>query len=48
MKRFVEQALSGFPEIWAAAGHPHTVFRLTYPELLRITAATPVDVAAAP
>jgi prolyl-tRNA editing enzyme YbaK/EbsC (Cys-tRNA(Pro) deacylase) len=34
---FVEKALAAHDELWAAAGHPHTVFRLTYPELLRIT-----------
>jgi prolyl-tRNA editing enzyme YbaK/EbsC (Cys-tRNA(Pro) deacylase) len=32
--------------IWAAAGHPHTVFPTTYQELLRITAGTPADVGA--
>jgi prolyl-tRNA editing enzyme YbaK/EbsC (Cys-tRNA(Pro) deacylase) len=31
--------------IWAAGGHPHTVFPTTYEELLRITTGTPVDVA---
>jgi prolyl-tRNA editing enzyme YbaK/EbsC (Cys-tRNA(Pro) deacylase) len=45
-KKFVEEALSGYGEIWAAAGHPHTVFRLTYPELLRITGGMAVHVAA--
>jgi prolyl-tRNA editing enzyme YbaK/EbsC (Cys-tRNA(Pro) deacylase) len=34
---FVEISLAAHPELWAAAGHPHTVFRLTYAELLRIT-----------
>ena len=43
--KFVDRALSECSEIWAAGGHPHTVFRLTYPELLRITAGTAVDVA---
>lgn len=34
---YVERNLCAHPELWAAAGHPHTVFRLTYAELLRIT-----------
>jgi prolyl-tRNA editing enzyme YbaK/EbsC (Cys-tRNA(Pro) deacylase) len=38
-KVFVEKALAAHRELWAAAGHPHTVFRLTYAELLRITGA---------
>ena len=37
-KIFVEKALAAHRELWAAAGHPHTVFRLSYPDLLRITA----------
>jgi prolyl-tRNA editing enzyme YbaK/EbsC (Cys-tRNA(Pro) deacylase) len=43
---YVETSLAGHPEIWAAAGHPHTVFRLSYDELLRITGGRPVEVAA--
>jgi prolyl-tRNA editing enzyme YbaK/EbsC (Cys-tRNA(Pro) deacylase) len=34
---FVETALAQFEALWAAAGHPHTVFRVTYPDLVRIT-----------
>jgi hypothetical protein len=34
-------------DIWAAAGHPHTVFRLTYEELVRITGGIEIEVAAA-
>jgi len=36
-------AISG---VWAAAGHPHTVFRLSYEDLLRITGGLAVEVAA--
>jgi prolyl-tRNA editing enzyme YbaK/EbsC (Cys-tRNA(Pro) deacylase) len=46
-RTFVERSLAAYPEIWAAAGHPSTVFRLTYAELLRITAGSEVEVAAA-
>jgi len=36
-RAYVEKSLAAHRELWAAAGHPHTVFRLTYDELLRIT-----------
>jgi prolyl-tRNA editing enzyme YbaK/EbsC (Cys-tRNA(Pro) deacylase) len=31
--------------IWAAAGHPHTVFPTSFAELVRITGGAPADVA---
>ena len=43
---YVEKSLAAYREIWAAAGHPHTVFRLSYDELLRITGGLAVEVAA--
>lgn len=43
---FVERSLGAHASLWAAAGHPNTVFRLTYPELLRITGAAAVELAA--
>jgi prolyl-tRNA editing enzyme YbaK/EbsC (Cys-tRNA(Pro) deacylase) len=46
LRAFVERSLAAHREIWAAAGHPHTVFRLTYDELVRITGGEQVDVAA--
>ena len=46
LRTFVEQSLAAHGEIWAAAGHPHTVFRLTYPELRRITGGNAVRAAA--
>jgi prolyl-tRNA editing enzyme YbaK/EbsC (Cys-tRNA(Pro) deacylase) len=33
----LDEDLLGWPEIWAAAGHPSTVFRLTPHELVRLT-----------
>jgi len=33
----VDDELLAWPEIWAAGGHPHTVFRLTPDELVRMT-----------
>jgi prolyl-tRNA editing enzyme YbaK/EbsC (Cys-tRNA(Pro) deacylase) len=47
LRTFVERSLSHWPDIWAAAGHPSTVFRLTYAELVRITGGEEVAVAEA-
>ena len=33
----IDEELRAWPEIWAAAGHPHTVFRLTPDDLVRMT-----------
>jgi prolyl-tRNA editing enzyme YbaK/EbsC (Cys-tRNA(Pro) deacylase) len=40
----VDEALAAFPEIWAAGGTPHTVFPLTFDELVRLTGGTVVKV----
>ncbi|MGF7122912.1 YbaK/EbsC family protein [Rhodococcus sp. TAF43] len=40
---YLDSALAGHPDLWAAAGHPDTVFRTTFPELLRVTAGLAVD-----
>ena len=45
LRAFVEKSLAAYRELWAAAGHPHTVFRLTYPDLVRITGAAEADLA---
>ena len=36
----VDDALAAYSEIWAAGGTPHTVFPLTYDELVRLTGGT--------
>ena len=41
---YLDPALRGFPEIWAAAGHPAAVFSTTYDELKAMTDATEIDV----
>jgi prolyl-tRNA editing enzyme YbaK/EbsC (Cys-tRNA(Pro) deacylase) len=46
LRTLVDTALAGFDEVWAAAGHPHTVFPTTYAELLEITGGEPADVGA--
>ena len=43
---YIDRALNDYPIIWAAAGHPHAVFPTTFEELLRVTGATPIAVAA--
>lgn len=43
LQRVIERSVTAFEEIWAAAGHPNTVFRLTPAELVRITGAPLVD-----
>ena len=35
---FIDRDLLGFPDIWAAAGTPNAVFRLTPAELIALTA----------
>lgn len=40
----VDIELARFNEVWAAAGHPSTVFPTTYAELLRITSGTAAEV----
>lgn len=41
----VDEALAEFPEIWAAGGTAHTVFPLSFADLVRLTGGTvlPVD-----
>jgi len=44
IRTLVDTWLEQYDRIWAAAGHPHTVFPTTYAELVRITGGTPADV----
>ena len=44
LRTIVDPVLETFPEIWAAAGHSHAVFPLTYEQLVRITGGTVVPV----
>jgi prolyl-tRNA editing enzyme YbaK/EbsC (Cys-tRNA(Pro) deacylase) len=45
LRTLVDTALAGYEEVWAAGGVPRAVFPTTYPELLRITGGTAVEVA---
>jgi len=44
VETFIDLDLMQYPEIWAAAGTPHAVFRLTPGELLRMTGGRLVQV----
>jgi prolyl-tRNA editing enzyme YbaK/EbsC (Cys-tRNA(Pro) deacylase) len=44
LRTIVDPALGAFPEIWAAAGHSHAVFPLTFDDLVRITDGTVISV----
>ena len=41
----VDVSLSRYDRVWAAAGHPHTVFPTSYDELLRLTGGHAAEVA---
>lgn len=40
----VDEALAAYPQLWAAGGTPHTVFPLTFDELVRLTGGTVLKV----
>ena len=44
LRTLVDPVLDTFDEIWAAAGHSHAVFPLTFSDLVRITGGTVVSV----
>lgn len=46
LRTWVDTDLAGYAEIWAAAGHPHAVFPLSYEDLVRVTAGVPTAVVA--
>ncbi|MFY9821359.1 MAG: YbaK/EbsC family protein [Thermoanaerobaculia bacterium] len=44
LRILIDRDLINFPEIWAAAGTPHAVFRIAPAELIRITGGELVDI----
>ncbi len=44
VRTLVDEWLAKYDVVWAAGGHPHTVFPTSYEELLRITGGTSADV----
>jgi prolyl-tRNA editing enzyme YbaK/EbsC (Cys-tRNA(Pro) deacylase) len=46
IRTLVDTWLDKYDEVWAAGGHPHTVFPTSFGELIRITGGTAADVGA--
>jgi prolyl-tRNA editing enzyme YbaK/EbsC (Cys-tRNA(Pro) deacylase) len=44
VRTLVDLWLGKYDVVWAAAGHPHTVFPTSFDELVRITGGTPAEV----
>lgn len=44
IRTLVDHWLRQYDQVWAAAGHAHTVFPTTFDELLRITGGEAIDV----
>ncbi|MFI0368025.1 YbaK/EbsC family protein [Actinomadura sp. 1N219] len=44
IRTLVDVWLDKYDQVWAAGGHPHTVFPTSYEELLRITGGAPAEV----
>jgi prolyl-tRNA editing enzyme YbaK/EbsC (Cys-tRNA(Pro) deacylase) len=44
VRTYLDVALRGFDEVWAAAGIPASLFPIAYVDLLRVTGATEVEV----
>ncbi len=45
VRAFVERSLAAYENVWAAGGHPNTVFNLAYRDLVRITGGAEIDAA---
>jgi prolyl-tRNA editing enzyme YbaK/EbsC (Cys-tRNA(Pro) deacylase) len=45
IQTLVDEYLTRYPLLWAAAGHPKTVFPITFAELVRLTDGTSADLA---
>jgi prolyl-tRNA editing enzyme YbaK/EbsC (Cys-tRNA(Pro) deacylase) len=44
IRTLVDTALARYPVVWAAAGHPKSVFPITFDGLVELTSGTPADV----
>jgi prolyl-tRNA editing enzyme YbaK/EbsC (Cys-tRNA(Pro) deacylase) len=44
LRTYVDVALADHSQVWAAAGHAHTVFPTTFDELVRMTGGEPTEV----
>ncbi|GAA2231188.1 YbaK/EbsC family protein [Herbiconiux moechotypicola] len=48
LRTVVDVALAAHPQLWAAAGHAHTVYPTSFDELVRVTGGTPREVVPPP
>jgi prolyl-tRNA editing enzyme YbaK/EbsC (Cys-tRNA(Pro) deacylase) len=46
LRTLIDTWLEKYDVVWAAAGHPHTIFPTSYGELLRVTGGGPAEVGA--
>ncbi|MGN6413055.1 YbaK/EbsC family protein [Flexivirga sp.] len=46
LRTLVDQSLQTYDEVWAAAGSAHSIFPITFADLVRITDGTPMRIAA--
>ena len=46
LRTIVDEHLARYPQLWAAAGTPHSVFPTSFDELVRLTGGIPTEVAA--
>ena len=44
IKILVDSSLSRFEHIYAAAGHPHSIFKITYKQLVKLTNGKEEDI----
>ena len=44
VRTLIDRTLEDYPQVWAAAGHAHTVFAITFEELVRVTGGDVVEV----
>jgi prolyl-tRNA editing enzyme YbaK/EbsC (Cys-tRNA(Pro) deacylase) len=46
LRTVIDIALSQYDVVWAAGGHPHCVFPISYDQLLRITGGEAAEIGA--
>tara|TARA_Y100000590_G_C15417092_1_gene899901 strand:+ start:102 stop:584 length:483 start_codon:yes stop_codon:yes gene_type:complete len=44
IKTYIDKSLSRFDNVFAAAGHPHCIFKINYKDLIKITNGEVVDI----
>ena len=44
IKVYIDNSLSRFETIYAAAGHPHCIFKISFEEIKKITSGSAMDI----